>query len=87
MLLGEPIKDTGTDITEPNYANNAKAHFEVRVAGSKAKGSIFFWAEKPEEGGPWDVTRIELQLKDDDKRLLIKKPVENKTEIQSSVSK
>lgn len=87
MLLGEPIKDVGTDITDPNYADKEKAHFEVKVSGSKAKGSIFFWAEKPAEEEKWNVTRIELQLKDDDKRLLIKKPAENSTEVQSSASK
>lgn len=81
MLLGEPIKDVGTDLTEPNYANKEKAHFEVRLSGSKAKGSMFFWAEKSTDE-KWDVTRIELQLKDDDKRLLIKKS-ENETFVNS----
>jgi hypothetical protein len=81
MLLGDSIKDIGTDLTEPNYASQEKAHFEVKVKGSKAKGSMYFWAEKEKEAEHWEVTRIELQLKDDpDKRLLIKKSAGNSTE-------
>lgn len=83
MLFGEPIKDIGTDLVEPNYANQEKAHFEVKIKGPKSNGSMFFWAEKPLKAEHWEVTRIELQLKDDDKRLLIKKPEVINTETLS----
>lgn len=73
-MLGEPIKEVGLDLGEPNYANQEKAHFEVKVKGPTAKATMFFWAEKESEA--WNVSRIELQLKDDeDKRLIIKKPI------------
>lgn len=73
-ILGEPIKEVGLDIGEPNYANHEKAHFEVKVSGSKDRGSIFFWADKQKDDEKWNVSRIELQLKgDDEKRLVIKK--------------
>lgn len=73
-ILGEPIKENGLDLGEPNYANKDKAHFEVQVKGPKAKGTMYFWAEKIADAEQWNVSRIEFQLKDDDeKRLLIKK--------------
>lgn len=76
-ILGEPIKESGLDLGEPNYANDQKAHFEVQVKGPKAKGTMYFWAEKLTDE-QWNVSRIEFQLKDDDeKRLLIKKSESN----------
>lgn len=67
----------GLDLSEPNYANSEKAHFEVKLKGSTAKGSMFFWAERLKDSESWNVSRIELQMKDDkEKRLLIKKTSE-----------
>lgn len=74
--MGEPIKEVGLDLSDPNYANAEKAYFEVKLKGSLARGSMFFWADKSKESESWNVSRIELQLKNDDKRLVIKKPVE-----------
>lgn len=35
LMLGEPIKEAGFDIGDPNYCNDKEAHFEVKVKGSK----------------------------------------------------
>lgn len=72
-MLGEPIKEVGLDISNPNYANQEQAHFELQLKGTRARGTLFFWANKLKEAETWNVSRIELQLKDDDKRLVIKK--------------
>lgn len=35
---------------------------------------MFFWADKPQDSENWNVSRVELQLEnDDEKRLVIKK--------------
>ncbi|CAO1341163.1 unnamed protein product [Diamesa tonsa] len=74
QVLGEPIKDAGFDIGQPNYADSEKAHFEVKVKGSKERGALFFWSERIED--KWNITRAELELKNDpDKRLVIKKSI------------
>lgn len=72
-ILGEPIREVGIDLGEPNVYKPDKAYVEVAVKGSQNRGTLYFWAEKPNEAEQWNVSRIELQLKDDDKRLLIKK--------------
>jgi Cytochrome oxidase complex assembly protein 1 len=79
-MLGEPMKEVGVDIGHPNYADSEKAHFEVKLKGPNAKGSMFFWAEKIKEVEDWNVSRIEFQLKDDDKRLVVKKSLESVTQ-------
>ncbi|CAO1344376.1 unnamed protein product [Diamesa hyperborea] len=74
QVLGEPIKDAGFDIGHPNYADSEKAHFEVKVKGSKERGALFFWSERIDD--KWNITRAELELKNDpDKRLVIKKSI------------
>ena len=73
-LLGEPIKENGFDIGDPNYANSTSAHFEVSVKGSEKRGTMYFWAERPSEKDKWLINRLELELKNDDKRLLVVKP-------------
>lgn len=80
-LLGEPIKETSFEYGKPNYADAEKAYFEVHIKGPKAKGILYFWANKPKEAEHWDVSRIEFQLRDDDtRRLVIKKPSTEETE-------
>lgn len=74
LILGEPIKEVGIDLGEPNVYKSDQAYVEVSVKGSQNRGTLYFWADKPEGVEQWNVSRIELQLKDDDKRLLIKKP-------------
>lgn len=76
-LLGEPIRETGFDIGDPNYANNLSAHFEVKVRGSQNSGTMYFWADRPTDNDKWQISRLELELKNDDKRLLVVKPKEN----------
>ncbi|CAO1309658.1 unnamed protein product [Diamesa serratosioi] len=72
QVLGEPIKDAGFDIGHPNYADSEKAHFEIKVKGSKERGAFFFWSERIDE--KWNITKAELELKNDpEKRLVIKK--------------
>lgn len=73
-ILGDPIREVGLDLAHPNHADSEKAHFEVKVKGPIAKGTMYFWAEKPNESESWNVSKIELQLKNDDKRLIVKKP-------------
>lgn len=74
-ILGEPIKETSFEYGKPNFVDDEKAYFEVKIKGPKAKGILFFWANKPKDAVHWDVSRVEFQLKDDDtKRLIIKKP-------------
>lgn len=64
----------GIDISEPNKADKLSAYFEIKVRGSKEMGTLFLWADRPNETDPWNVPRLELQIRDDDqKRLLIKK--------------
>lgn len=43
-FLGEPIKEYGFDLTDPehNFCDGKNAGFEVIVNGSKDKGNIFF---------------------------------------------
>lgn len=77
LILGEPIRDVGVELGEPNVYKSDEAYVEVAVKGSQSRGTLYFWADKPENAEQWNVSRIELQLKDDDKRLLIKK-TENK---------
>lgn len=75
QVLGEPIKDAGFDIGHPNYADSEKAHFEVKVKGSKERGALFFWSERVDD--KWNITRAELELKNDpEKRLVIKKSID-----------
>ncbi|KAI8128836.1 hypothetical protein FF38_11403 [Lucilia cuprina] len=72
-LLGEPIKDMGFDIGDPqNSCDGQNAHFEVSVKGSKERGKIFFSATRNEENG-WLIDSLQLELKSQpDKRYLIK---------------
>lgn len=80
----------GVDLGEPNYASAEKAHFEVKLKGKRegkvSKGTMYFWAEKSKESESWNVSRIELQMEDDsEKRLLIKKPLDDGLFTQSSI--
>ncbi|XP_068143800.1 cytochrome c oxidase assembly factor 1 homolog [Drosophila tropicalis] len=72
-LLGEPIKESGFDMSDINNSCNAeKAQFEVSVRGSKDKGTVFFWASKSDNG--WLIDRLELETKQNpNKRFLLKK--------------
>ncbi|XP_017027740.1 cytochrome c oxidase assembly factor 1 homolog [Drosophila kikkawai] len=86
-LLGEPIKDSGIDLGNPN--NNCNAHmaqFEVSVRGSKDKGTLYFWAShQPDKG--WLIDRLELETKlNPEKRFLLKKSDEQTTDLPESLS-
>jgi hypothetical protein len=89
-ILGKPIMETSFEYGKPNYVDDTKAYFEVKVKGPKDKGIVYFWAYKKKDDEHWDVFKVELQLKDDDsKRLVIKntKPsVVNATEFETSSS-
>ncbi|KAH8416245.1 hypothetical protein KR222_011829, partial [Zaprionus bogoriensis] len=62
-LLGEPIKESGFDISNVNNKSDAKhAQFEVSVRGPKDKGTLFFWAVNHLEKG-WLIERLELEAK------------------------
>lgn len=72
--LGEPIKEVGFDLADPehNFCDGTKAQFEVRVRGPKDKGRMYFWAERADSEG-WIVKRLEVELKSvPDKRLIVK---------------
>lgn len=72
--------ETGFEIADPCYANNKEAYFEVRVRGPEKNGTMYFWAGRPTDNDKWDINRLELQLKNDDKRLVIVKPKDNPVE-------
>ncbi|KAG5673381.1 hypothetical protein PVAND_003437 [Polypedilum vanderplanki] len=71
FLLGEPIKEAGFDIGKPNYADAKEAYFEIGVKGPKNIGKMYFWAVSENE--KWTIDRLELELRNDDKRLAIVK--------------
>lgn len=75
QLLGEPIRELGVDLQDKdNQVDGYKAHFKVTVKGPKERGTMLFWAQRPDVKQSWDVQRIELELKSDpNKRLLVKK--------------
>lgn len=75
QLLGEPIKELGFEMEDKeNFSDGKTAHFRVKVKGSKERGIMYFWAERPEIGTSWTVNRIELELKNQpEKRLLVKR--------------
>ncbi|EDW09553.1 uncharacterized protein LOC6579736 [Drosophila mojavensis] len=72
-LLGEPIKDSGFDISNSaNTCNAESAQFEISVRGPKDKGKLFFWAINKEDG--WLIDRLELEANQHpNKRFLLKK--------------
>lgn len=72
-MLGEPIKDSGFDMSNANNICNAdRAQFEISVRGPKDKGTVFFWATNREKG--WFIDRLELEANQHpNKRFLIKK--------------
>ncbi|XP_001361909.1 uncharacterized protein [Drosophila pseudoobscura] len=73
-LLGEPIRESGIDLSNANNNCNAeKAQLEVSVHGSNDKGTLYFWATNlPDKG--WLIDRLELETKrNPDKRFLLKK--------------
>lgn len=74
--LGEPIKETGFDLTDPqhNFCDGTNAQFEVSVKGPKDKGKMYFWAERGENSKEWFVNRLEVELNSiPDKRLIVQK--------------
>lgn len=73
-LLGEPIKDGNFSLdSKINSCTESKATFQIPVKGSKDKGTLFFWAERPNLEDKWNVYRMELELqKDVTKRLMIR---------------
>lgn len=59
--MGEPIKETGFDLSNPNNSCDASyAQFEVKVKGPKDKGVLYFWATNHINEG-WLVDRLELE--------------------------
>ncbi|XP_017126434.1 uncharacterized protein LOC108145488 [Drosophila elegans] len=87
-LLGEPIKDSGIDLSNANNNCNAEmAHFEVSVRGSKDKGTLYFWASHQPDRG-WLIDRLELETKlNPEKRFLLKKSEELTFDLPESLSK
>ncbi|EDW01311.1 uncharacterized protein LOC6560096 [Drosophila grimshawi] len=74
-LLGEPIKESGFDMSNVNNTCDAnQAQLEISVRGPKDKGTVFFWATNKLESG-WLIDRLELETKQHpNKRFLLKKP-------------
>lgn len=72
-LLGEPIKNMGFDVGDPqNNCDGQNAHFEVAVKGSKERGKMIFSATRNEEKG-WLVNSLALELKSQpDRRYIVK---------------
>lgn len=54
-ILGEPIKDVGLDIGEPNHADKVNAYFEVKVSNENKKVrnryNLFLLGSWPERNG------------------------------------
>lgn len=77
-LLGEPIKESGFDMSNvTNTCNAEKAQFEVKVNGSKDKGVLFFWAHNEGDNKGWQIDRLELEAKQHpNKRFLLRKQEE-----------
>lgn len=78
-LLGEPIKESGFDLSNPNNTCDAKhAQIEVSVKGPKDKGTVFFWASHHLEKG-WLIDRLEMEAKKHpNKRFLLRQGTKNK---------
>ncbi|KAM8712426.1 hypothetical protein ACLKA7_012871 [Drosophila subpalustris] len=73
-LLGEPIRESGFDMSNVNNTCDAnKAQLEITVRGPKDKGTLFFWATNNMDKG-WLIDRLELEAKQHpNKRFLLKK--------------
>jgi hypothetical protein len=71
----------GLDIGEPNVAKSTEAHFEVKVKGPQNKGTMYFWADRPTDKDKWQISRLELELQNDDKRLVVIKPKDSQPEV------
>ncbi|EDX08003.1 uncharacterized protein LOC6735479 [Drosophila simulans] len=87
-LLGEPIKDSGIDLSNANNNCNAEeARCEVAVRGSKDKGTLYFWASNQPDRG-WLIDRLELETKlNPEKRFLLKKSEELTFDLPESITK
>lgn len=66
-----------------NFCTDRLAQFEVKVAGPKDKGTMFFWAERAADkcaeatvdNRSWQVSRLELEVNSiPDRRLVVKRP-------------
>ncbi|XP_063238821.1 uncharacterized protein LOC134540185 [Bacillus rossius redtenbacheri] len=74
-LFGEPIRDGRLNLgsTGTNFCDGTRAQFQVPVKGPAAKGTLHLWAERETHEQPWDVYRLELELKDmPDKRVVLR---------------
>ncbi|KAJ8872183.1 hypothetical protein PR048_025785 [Dryococelus australis] len=79
-LFGEPIKDGRLNLGEngTNFCDGTQAQFQVPVKGPKAKGTLHLWAERMTYEQPWDVYRLELELKDMPDRIIVLRNVPSK---------
>ncbi|BFG04826.1 uncharacterized protein DMAD_03694 [Drosophila madeirensis] len=87
-LLGEPIRESGIDLSNANNNCNAeRAQLEVSVHGSKDKGTLYFWASNMPDKG-WLIDRLELETKSNpDKRFLLKKSEDETTQQENSTKR
>jgi cytochrome c oxidase assembly factor 1 len=69
------VNDLKMLIGDPNHASATEAYFEIGVKGAKNRGTMYFWATC--ENNQWAIDRLELQLKNDDKRLAVVKSKSN----------
>lgn len=60
-LLGEPIREKGFDLgdTRRNYCDSNRAQFEVKVRGTKDKGTMYFWAEREAADVGVDASKVD----------------------------
>ncbi|KAF2900723.1 hypothetical protein ILUMI_05464 [Ignelater luminosus] len=81
-LLGEPIKAGAIDVSdEKNFTHHLSAHYEVPVRGTKQKGVLHFWADRKDTEDHWNVSRMELELKNEPtRRLLVKGEKQNNSQ-------
>lgn len=49
------------------------------MKGPQNKGTMYFWADRPSDKDKWQISRLELELQNDDKRLVVIKPLDNQT--------
>lgn len=78
-MLGEPIKEFGFDLSNPNNTCSAShAQIEVKVKGPKDKGTVYFWATHHLEKG-WLIDRLEMEAKKHpNKRFLLRQGTKGK---------
>lgn len=62
-LLGEPVRERLVDLGEMDVSDS-RAKVKVPLRGSRQRGDLYLWAERPDKVSDWDVIRLELALQE-----------------------